>query len=112
YSTGWSRRLPAPPPLRPRRAAFAGWFYLVAGGALFGVFLGEHGGLGLLLLLLEGRQQSNNELFIGSTGYFYNGILMWGASSLVFFAVALTTNRKIHWLCFLIPTLCLLIFQG
>src|SRR5690606_37194230 len=69
-------------------------------------------GLGLLLLLLEGRQQSNNELFIGSTGYFYNGILMWGASSLVFFAVALTTNRKIHWLCFLIPTLCLLIFQG
>src|SRR5690606_12222412 len=55
YSTGWSRRLPAPPPLRPRRAAFAGWFYLVAGGALFGVFLGEHGGLGLLLLLLEGR---------------------------------------------------------
>ena len=111
-ATAWARRLPAPPPLRPQRAAFAGWFYLLLGGLLFGAFLAQQGGLGLLLVLLEGRQQSNNDLFLGSTGYLYNGLLMWGASALIFFAIATVARRRLYWLWFLLPSLCLVIFYG
>lgn len=111
-ATAWARRLPAPPPLRPQRAAFAGWFYLLLGGLLFGAFLAQQGGLGLLLVLLAGRQQSNNDLFLGSTGYLYNGLLMWGASALIFFAIATVARRGLYWLWFLFPALCLVIFYG
>ena len=110
--TAWARRLPAPPPLRPQRAAFAGWFYLLLGGLLFGAFLAQQGGLGLLVVLLAGRQQSNNDLFLGSTGYLYNGILMWGASALIFFVIATVARRRLYWLWFLLPALCLVIFYG
>ncbi len=111
-AAAWSRYLPAPPPLRPQRTVLAGWLYLIMGGVLFGTFLAQQGGLGLVLVLLQGRQHSNNDLFLGSTGYFYNGILMWGAASLVFFAVAVVTSRKIYWLYFLPPTLSLLLLYG
>lgn len=108
----WARRLPAPPSLRPQRAALAGWLYLILGGALFAIFLARQGGLGLLLILLQGRQSSNSELFLSSTGYFYSGILMWGASSLIFFAIAVVSKRRVYWLWFLLPTLCLLLLYG
>lgn len=111
-ATAWARRLPKPPPLRPQRAAIAGWLYLMMGGLLFGIFLAQHGGLRLLMILLEGRQQSNNDLFLGSTGYFYNGLLLWGASALIFFAIAVVTRRRLYWLLFLAPTLCLVVFYG
>ena len=111
-ATAWARRLPKPPPLRPQRVAMAGWLYLLIGGLLFGTFLARQGGLGLLLILLEGRQQSNNDLFLGSTGYFYNGLLLWGASALIFFAIAVVTRRRRYWLLFLAPTLCLIVFYG
>lgn len=111
-ATAWARRLPKPPPLRPQPAAMAGWLYLLIGGLLFGAFLARQGGLGLLLVLLEGRQQSNNDLFLGSTGYFYNGLLLWGASALIFFAIALVARRRLYWLLFLAPTLCLIVFYG
>ncbi len=111
-TTAWARRLPVPPPLRPQRAALAGWFYLVLGGLLFGAFLAQQGGVGVLVSLLAGRQQSNNALFLGSTGYLYNGLLMWGASALVFFAVATVARRRVYWLWFLVPALCLVVFYG
>ena len=111
-ASAWARRLPAPPPLRPQRAALAGWLYLLLGGLLFGTFLAQQGGLGVLFVMLEGRQQSNNNLFLGSTGYFYNGILMWGAAALIFFAIAVVARRRIYWLWFLLPTLCLIVFYG
>jgi hypothetical protein len=111
-ATAWARRLPAPPPLRLQRAAFAGWFYLLLGGLLFGAFLAQQGGLGLLFILLAGRQQSNNDLFLGSTGYLYGGLLIWAASALIFFAIATVARRRIYWLWFLLPTLCLVIFYS
>lgn len=111
-ATSWARRLPKPPSLRPQRAAMAGWLYLLIGGLLFGAFLAQQGGLGLLLILLEGRQQSNNDLFLSSTGYLYNGLLLWGASALIFFALAMVTRRRLYWLLFLTPTLCLIVFYG
>ena len=107
-----AKRLPSPSEFRPHRAAVAAWVYLLVGGCLFAAFLSTQGGLGLLLVLLRGRQHSNNELFISSTGYFFSGILMWAAASLIFFVVALATKRKLYWLWFLLPTLSLLVFYG
>lgn len=112
FGRGWVRNLPAPPTFRPNRAATGGWLYLLVGGILFGAFLANQGGLALLKVLLEGRQQSNNELFLGATGYLYNGLLMWGASALIFFAVVTAGGRRAYWIAFLIPTVCLLVFYG
>lgn len=108
----WARRLPKPPPLRTQPLALAAWSYLLFGGTLFTIFLVRQGGLGLLLVLLEGRQQSNNGLFLGATGYFYNGILMWGAAALVFFTLALVSKRRIYWLWFTAPALCFIALYG
>jgi hypothetical protein len=107
-----ARALPSPPVLRPRSASVAAWVYFIIGGLLFLVFLKQSGSLGLLFVLMEGRQPSNNELFLGSTGYFYNGILMWGASALIFFAIAIVSKKRINWLWFALLTTCLLIFYG
>lgn len=112
-ATAWARRLPSPPPLPLQRAAVAGWLYLCLGGLLFGAFLAQGGELDLLLWeLLAGRQQSNNDLFLRSTGYLYNGLSMWGASALIFFAIAVVARRRMYWLWFLLPALCLVIYYG
>jgi hypothetical protein len=108
----WAGTLPKPPVLRPQRIVVAGWIYLVIGGLLFFLFLRQVGGVGLLLILLEGRQQANNAVFLASTGYFYFGILMWGASALIFFAIALVTRKRQYWVWFVIPAAGMLIFYG
>lgn len=109
---GWAKLLPKPPSFNPNEAALAGWFYIIFGGILFTIFLKKFGGLDLMVVLLEGRQQWNNELFLSSTGYLYRSILMWGASSVMFFAIALITKRRLYWWVFLLPTLFLLFYYG
>lgn len=112
FSRVLARSLPKPPSYNLKGAALTGWFYIIFGGVLFTIFLKKFGGLSLMFTLLEGRQQWNNELFLSSTGYLYNSILMWGASSLMFFAIALITKRRLYWCLFLLPTLLLLLYYG
>jgi len=107
-----ARKVSVPLNFPPQKIAAAAWFYLILGTSLFGIFLSQQGGIGILFLLLEGRQQSNSTLVLNSTGYLYNGILMFGASSLMFFALAIVTGRRFYWVWFLISATVLLVFYG
>lgn len=111
WGANWSRRF-RPPVFRACRAATAAWLYVLFGAFLFGVFLSLHGGFGLLLYLLAGRQASNNALFLASTGYLYNGILMWGAASIIFFALATISKWRSYWLWFMMVAVLLVAFYG
>ena len=68
----------------------------------------------MLLALLKGRGGTGNDnaVFLGSTGYFYNGILLFSAAALVFFALAVLTHRRRHLLEFGCAALAVLIFFG
>lgn len=108
----WSRYLPRPARFHPMRASLAAWIYLFIGGLLFWLFIHQSGGLGLLLFLLQGRAESDNDLFISSTGYLYGGVLLTAASALIFFALGTAARRRIYLLWFVVVILPLLIFYG
>ena len=88
-----ANRFPYPPTFQSGTATLSAWLFTVLGAALFALFLNTQGGFEVIPYLLEGRQASNNELFLRSTGYLYNGIMMWGPASLIFFAVAVVYKR-------------------
>lgn len=111
-STRWARYLPQASAFRPGRAAVAAWMFFVLGGTLFSIFLAKGGGLSLLLFLLKGRSGQDNAIYLGSTGYFYDGISMWAASALIFFGLAVTAKRKKFYIAFLAMALPLFIFYG
>lgn len=112
FSSRWARYLPHASAFQPRRAASAAWMFFLLGGALFSIFLAKGGGLSLLLFLLKGRSGQDNAIYLGSTGYFYNGISMWAASALIFFALAITVKRRRYFIAFMAMALPLLIFYG
>lgn len=107
-----ARTLPQPPAFKPGRAAIAAWIFLVIGAGLFWAFLSAQGGMGLLRTLLEGRAAEDNDLFLGSSGYLYNGILLFAASALIFFALATLAHRRHHYVSFAMLVLPLLVFYG
>lgn len=111
-SKHWARRLRRPPRFRPDRASLAAWLFFILGGVLFAAFLVKGGGLGLLFVLLRGRSTEDNGIFLNSTGYFYNGILMWAASALIFFALATVLKRRKNYIWFFMTALPLFIFYG
>lgn len=113
WGAAWSRRLPRPSSFHPRRAARAGWLFFVLGTVLFSAFLVNAGGIiRILLYLLEGRQPSNNDLYLSSTGYLYGGISLWAASALIFFVMTTAGRRRGYIFPFLATTSLLLIFYG
>jgi hypothetical protein len=113
WGTAWSRRLPRPGNFHPRRAARTGWLFFILGTLLFSVFLVSAGGIGrVLFYLLEGRQPSNNDLYLSSTGYLYGGISLWAASALIFFVLATAGRRRGYIFPFLVTTLLLLVYYG
>ena len=116
YLSPFGRRLanlfPYPPTFKPRTAALSAWLFTAIGATLFTLFINTQGGFEVVLYLLEGRQASNNDLFLRSTGYLYNGIMMWGPSSLIFFALAVVYKRKKMFFPFVILILPLLILYG
>lgn len=112
FASSFARYLPSPARFRPRRASQFAWIFFLLGGLLFGLFLAKGGGLGLLFTLLKGRGPGNNEIFLNSTGYFYNGITVWMASALIFFALATVFKRHKYYLFFGVMALPILIFYG
>ena len=113
WGAAWARRLRPPSNFHPRRAVRAGWLFFILGTLLFGAFLASAGGIGrVLFYLLEGRQASNNDLYISSTGYLYNGISLWVATALIFFVSATAGRRRGYTIPFLVITVLLLIFYG
>jgi len=86
-------RFPYPPTFQPGTAALLAWLFTGLGATLFALFLNTQGGFEVMPYLIEGRQASNNDLFLRSTGYLYNGIMMWGPASLIFFSVAVVCKR-------------------
>ena len=108
----WARHLPRPAMFRAARIAVVAWVYALLGAFLFWLFLAQYGGFRLLPALLRGRAASDNALFLGSTGYLYNGILLWGATVLLFLAVATVARRRRYYVWFLAFLLPLLIFYG
>ena len=113
WGAAWSRRLPRPSSFHPRRAARAGWIFFILGTLLFSVFLVSSGGIArVLFYLLAGRQPFDNDLFLSSTGYLYEGISLWAAASLIFFASATAGRRRWYIFPFLGTTILLLGFYG
>ncbi len=108
----FARYLPTPAIFRPQRATLAAWLFLLLGATLFGLFLAKGGGLGLLLYLIKGRASGDNMIFLNSTGYLYNGIAMWMASALIFFALAVVYKRHAYYVLFLAIALPLVIYYG
>lgn len=107
-----ANRFPYPPTFQPGTATLSAWLFTVLGAALFSLFLNTQGGFEVVPYLLEGRQASNNELFLRSTGYLYNGIMMWGPASLIFFAVAVVYKRIHMFFPFVMLILPLVILYG
>jgi hypothetical protein len=95
-----ANRLPRPPSFRPGLAELSAWAYVLLGAGLFGIFLEKNGGMRLLLLFFHGRHHFFNDLFLNSTGYLYNGILMWGAAALIFFALSMIKRGYRFPICF------------
>ena len=113
FGAAWARMLPPPSNFHPRRAILAGWLFFILGTLLFGAFLASAGGIGrVLFYLLEGRQPSNNDLYLSSTGYLYGGISLWAATALIFFVSATAGRRRGYIIPFLVITVLLLIFYG
>ncbi len=108
----WSRRLPEPPVFRLRQVAVYGWIFLILGGLMYGTFLIQTDGVATLLSILSGRQETHNELYLSSTGYFYNGLLMWGAAALIFFAMTVSYGVRRYRTWFLLSFLPLLVMYG
>ena len=107
-------RFPTPPAFNPRVAWLAAWAYLALGAVLFSTFLLGQGGLGLLLALVRGRGGTGNDnlLFLSSTGYLYNGILLFATAGLIFFALGILTRRRLHFVEFIVASLVVLVFFG
>lgn len=108
----WAHRWRAPGQFKPRQAFVAACVFFALGGALFAVFLARGGGVALLLLLLRGRLPADNAIYVSSTGYLYNGILMWSASALILFALAVVMRLRRHYLSFALVALPLVVFYG
>ncbi len=108
----WSQYLPQPEKFRVDQVRIAGFFFLFLGGFLFSLFLAKGGGLDLLLFLMKGRQAEDNGIFLASSGYYYNGLLMWSASALIFFALFILLKQRFFLFIFVIVFGALAIFYG
>ena len=116
YFSPLGRRLeklfPYPPKFKPGTAILLAWLFTALGATLFYLFINTQGGFKVVSYLLQGRQASNNELFLSSTGYLYNGIMMWGPASLIFFIVAVVCKRKHMFIPFAVLVLPLIFLYG
>lgn len=116
YFSCFGRRLanlfPYPPRFKPSTAVLSAWLFAALGATLFILFLITQGGIEVLLYLLEGRQAGNNELFLRSTGYLYNGIMMLAPASLIFFIVAVVCKRTHMYLMFAVIIFPLVFFYA
>lgn len=108
---GLARAAGRPPSFRHGKAALGAWAFLGAGTALFGLFLMNHGGVQTLFYLLAGRQQSNNQLFLDSSGYLFNGILLFAPAALIFFALATHHRKWWHLLSFVLAAVPFVVYN-
>lgn len=107
-----AKRFPAPGEFRTDFAIRAAWVFFMIGCVLFALFLSLGGGLGLLITLLKGRAAGNNDVFLNSSGYFYQGIMFWMPSALIFIAVGkITEQKKWYWYAFFVA-LPVFVFYG
>jgi len=91
-----ARAAPAPTmDLRAGCATAFGVVTLLLGLGLFTVFIMQTGGLATIQSLLVGRQQSQNDLYLNSTGYFYRGLILAAPASLILLSVARSRNRPV-----------------
>jgi oligosaccharide repeat unit polymerase len=84
------------------RAQYAIRFALTlafVGYALYAVFIAQTGGISTLTSLLSGRGSGPNQLYVGSTGYLYDALLLTAPAALILLGLALRYQR---------PTLALL----
>lgn len=90
-----ARWLPTPPQDLHEDSALAfALFILLFGVALFSIFLVQTGASATVSSLLAGRQPSQNSLYLSSTGYFYNGLILTAPASLILFSISHTKRRR------------------
>jgi hypothetical protein len=90
----------------------AAWVLVGLGALLFWMFLRQEGGIELLLLMLGGRRAEDNELYLQSTGYFYQGPLLWAVSALLFFAVGIVSRKRRYYFYALVVSVAFFILYG
>lgn len=103
---------PSSPSFKPNTVILSACLFMVLGTILFAQFIITQGGFEIIPHLLEGRQASNNEIFLMSTGYLYNGIILWGPASLLLYAVAIVCKRTHMFIPFAVTILPLIVFYG
>ena len=108
-----SHRIPKPPLFKVNKASMVAWFYVLLGCILFGTFLSTQDGFSTLVKLLRGRGAADdNILFLSTTAYLYQGILLWAVSALIFFAISLYTGKRRYILLSVLLSLLLIIYYG
>jgi hypothetical protein len=88
-------RIPAPPEPDMRRVVIAAVSLWLLGAFLYGAFLVQSGGLGLVL---AGRSQALNDAYKQSSAYLYSAPFLMVAATLILYAVALgNRSRRLMW---------------
>ncbi len=87
-------RLPrAPADLRVASTVAGAGVIAILGLSLYSLFIFQSGGISSLMGLLAGRASNQNQLYLASTGYLYNGLLMAGPAGFGLLVVARHGNR-------------------
>jgi hypothetical protein len=71
---------------------------LLIGIGLFGIFIVQTGGMSTISSLLSGRRPGQNDLFLNSTGYFYDGLVLAAPASLLLLSGAWWKGRRVSFL--------------
>lgn len=85
---------------------------MVAGALMFGLFLQQAGGLGIVFELAAGRSSTQESYFRGSSAYLYSAPQLLWPASLLLVAVAVGTGRRALLLPAAPAMLALAIFSG
>jgi hypothetical protein len=92
---GWAAKVPPLPSAFHTDTLVAYALALVILGLLlYGVFLGQSGGLAAFNSILAGRQPEQDAFYRSSTGYFYQGMLLMIPASLLLLAGGLVNHRR------------------
>ena len=89
YLGRWGERLAPHLPRLPAdihtdTAVAATALVVILGVGAYAIFLMQSGGVGTLASLLSGRRPEQNEVFLASTGYLYQGLLVSAPAALIF----------------------------
>ena len=80
--------------LRTRPAVQFALLLAFVGLVLYALFIAQTGGISTLTSFLSGRGSTQNQIYLGSTGYLYQGLLLTAPAALILLGLALRYRRR------------------